>query len=82
MKPSGSRKTHTLDVRPMLSRREEPFAAILAAVARLGPQDTFVLVTPFLPAPMIEKLRSEGFLATPERGADGVWRTIFSRGRG
>lgn len=79
MKSPALRKTRTLDVRPILSRGEEPFSAIMQAVVDLGPSDTLLLVSPFLPSPLIEKLRSEGFSARPERGSDGAWRTFFVR---
>jgi hypothetical protein len=79
MKPPRSAKIRTLDVRPLIARGEEPFTKIMAAVAALSPQDSLVLLTPFLPAPLIEKLRSEGFEAQPERADDGSWRTRFVR---
>lgn len=80
MKTSASRKTRTLDVRPMMARGEEPFVKIISTVASLGATEDLLLLTPFLPAPLIEKLRSEGFAAKPERRSDGGWQTLFSRG--
>jgi hypothetical protein len=80
MKPPGPKTTRTVDVRGMIARGESPFSKIMQAVAQLGPSDDLVLVTPFLPSPLIEKLGSEGFHARPERSADGSWRTQFSRG--
>ena len=47
--------------------------------ATLGPADELVLLTPFLPSPLIEKLGSEGFHARPERRSDGAWETHFAR---
>jgi uncharacterized protein (DUF2249 family) len=79
MKSSDSRKIRTLDVRPIMARGEEPFQKIMTAVAALPADESLLLVTPFLPAPLIEKLRSEGFIARPERASDGSWRTHFSR---
>jgi hypothetical protein len=80
MKHPEARKTRTLDVRPMMARGEEPFVKIITTVASLGPSEDFLLLSPFLPAPLIEKLRSEGFTAKPERRVDGGWQTLFSRG--
>lgn len=81
MKPkeSASRKTRTLDVRPLIASGEHPLQQIMEIVATLGPADELVLLTPFLPAPLIEKLGSEGFHARPERRADGAWQTRFAR---
>ena len=51
----------------------------MSTVAGLGAQESLVLVTPFLPSPLIEKLRADGFTAKPERTAAGDWRTLFVR---
>lgn len=72
-------KTRTLDVRPLFARGEEPFTEIMTTIAALAPDEDLVLLTPFLPSPLIEKLRSEGFAARPERARDGTWRTHFIR---
>jgi uncharacterized protein (DUF2249 family) len=77
---SPSPKVRALDVRPMIARGEEPFTKIMQTIALLAPGDSLVLVTPFVPAPLIEKLQSEGFAARPERRADGGWQTQFTRG--
>ena len=75
------RKVRTLDARPLIARGEEPFTKIMALVASIAPGESFVLLTPFLPAPLIEKLQSEGFETRPERRADGSWHTQFTRPR-
>jgi hypothetical protein len=51
----------------------------MSTVADLAPEESLMLVSPFLPSPLIEKLRAEGFTAQPERSAAGVWRTHFLR---
>ena len=78
---SEPRKVRTLDVRPLIARGEEPFTKIMTLVASVAPGESFVLLTPFLPAPLIEKLQSEGFETRPERRADGSWHTQFTRSR-
>jgi hypothetical protein len=72
-------KTRTLDVRPLLARGEEPFTKIMNTVAALAADENLLLLTPFLPSPLIEKLRADGFVARPERAGDGSWRTHFIR---
>lgn len=79
MKPSP-KTARTVDVRAMIARGESPFSKIMHTVAQLGPSDDLILVTPFLPSPLIEKLGAEGFQARPERSSDGSWKTHFSRG--
>jgi uncharacterized protein (DUF2249 family) len=69
----------TLDVRPLLKRGEEPFSAIRGAIDSLKPNEDLLLITPFLPSPLIELLQNEGFHARPERSSDGSWQTFLSR---
>ena len=69
----------TLDVRPMIARGEEPFSKIMALVAGTAPGEGFTIVSPFIPAPLIEKLQSEGYTARPEHRSDGGWQTQFHR---
>jgi uncharacterized protein (DUF2249 family) len=76
---AGSRKTRTLDMRPVIARGDPPFPVIMEAVASLGAAEDLLLITPFLPSPLIEKLQSEGFQARPERRSDGGWETRFLR---
>lgn len=72
-------KQHILDVRALIARGEEPFPKIIAAVTALPERDALVLISPFLPSPLIEKLQAEGFQSRPERRADGSWQTRFQR---
>ena len=80
MRSANSRKIRTLDVRPLMAKGEEPFSKNMATGAALEATQDLILVTPFLPSPLIEKLRSEGFEARAERRSDGGWQTQFSRG--
>jgi uncharacterized protein (DUF2249 family) len=67
----------TLDVRPGLARGEEPLPAIRAQVQALKPGRGLIVVAPFMPAPLIELLKSEGFNSTAEHRADGSWAVSF-----
>jgi hypothetical protein len=79
MESSPSLRPRRLDVRPLLGQPGEPFRTIMETVAALGPAQTLLLSTPFLPSPIIEKLKAEGFEARPARLADGSWETRFQR---
>ena len=79
MNPADPRKFRTFDVRSLIGRGEEPRQKILETVAALGAEEGLLLVTPFLPSPLIERLRTAGFQTRPERMADGTWRTYFWR---
>jgi len=67
----------TFDVRPHLARGEEPFPLIRARVDALKAGEGATIIAPFLPAPLIELLKSEGFASTMERRADGAWAVSF-----
>ncbi len=72
-------KFKTFDVRPHLTRGEEPFDLIRGRVDALKAGEGVTIVAPFLPAPLIELLKSEGFHSTMERRADGAWAVNFWR---
>jgi len=69
----------TFDVRPNLARGEEPFPLIRARVDALKPGQGVTIIAPFMPAPLIELLKSEGFHSTMEHRADGAWAVNFWR---
>jgi uncharacterized protein (DUF2249 family) len=70
--------THHLDIRPLIARGEEPRDKVFSLVAKLAPGDSLQIVSPFLPAPLIERLRGDGVTARPERQPDGSWCTTFT----
>jgi uncharacterized protein (DUF2249 family) len=74
MKPTSFK---TLDVRPHLARGEEPFALIRSRVDALAAGQGLTVIAPFLPAPLIELLQSEGFQSSLEHRADGGWTVSF-----
>lgn len=75
----GARKFSTFDVRPVLARGEEPFPEIRARASRLTGGSGLIVIAPFLPAPLIEILRSEGFEVSVEHRSDGGWSVSLWR---
>jgi uncharacterized protein (DUF2249 family) len=73
-------KSTTFDVRPILARGEEPFSQIRARVDALTPGQGITILAPFMPAPLIELLKSEGFKVAMEHRSDGAWSVNFRRG--
>jgi len=67
------------DARPVVTRGEEPYLEIRKHLDALSEDQGLVVVAPFLPAPLIEKLGGEGFKSKAERGEDGSWITYFWR---
>ncbi len=67
------------DVRERLARGVEPFPEIHKRVAALKVDEGLIIIAPFLPSPLIEKLNSEGFLSKLERGNGADWMIYFWR---
>ena len=65
------------DVRTLLQRGVEPLPQILERVGKLKPDQGLIILAPFLPSPLIEKLRSEGFDSKVERGSGSDWLVYF-----
>lgn len=66
------------DVRNLIRTGIEPFPEILERVSRLKTGEGLIVIAPFLPSPLIEKLGALGFLSKVERnGAD--WMVYFWR---
>ena len=68
-----------VDVRDMLRKGIEPFPFIRERVDALPTGEGLIVVAPFLPSPLIEKLGSEGFASKVERGAGADWLVYFWR---
>jgi hypothetical protein len=68
-----------MDVRDMLRQGIEPFPFIRRRVDALGAGEGLIVVAPFLPSPLIEKLGSEGFASKVERGTGADWLIYFWR---
>jgi hypothetical protein len=68
------------DVRDLIRRGVEPFPEIRKRVDALKPDEGLIVIAPFLPSPLIEKLNSEGFLSKIERGNGADWIIYFWRG--
>jgi hypothetical protein len=72
-------KFKRFDVREILSRGVEPFPEIRKRVDALKPDEGLIVVAPFLPSPLIEKLTGEGFASKLERGSGADWIIYFWR---
>lgn len=72
-------KFKRFDVREMLHSGVEPFPEIRKRVDALKADEGLIVVAPFLPSPLIEKLGSEGFASKVERGQGSDWIVYFWR---
>ena len=72
-------KFKRFDVRDLLRRGLEPFPEIRQRVDAIKPGEGLIIVAPFLPSPLVEKLTSEGFASKLERGQGSDWLVYFWR---
>ena len=50
-----------LDARPIIEQGGHPLGEVLTGVGDIQPGDIYELVTPFMPAPLIERVVAQGF---------------------
>ena len=72
-------KFKRFDVREMLQRVVEPFPEIHKRVSALKSDEGLIILAPFLPSPLVEKLTGEGFSSKVERGKGADWLIYFWR---
>ncbi len=72
-----SNVTKTLDARPILEAGEHPLDAVFRELKTLGPGQIFELITPFIPAPMIERANKQGYVTWVKKESDDLFYTYF-----
>jgi hypothetical protein len=68
-----------LDVRALIRRGTEPFPEIHQRALKVKPGEGLLIIAPFLPSPLIERLGAEGFNSKIERGNGADWIVYFWR---
>ncbi len=69
----------TLDARPILASGEHPLQRVMEECASLQPGEIYMIITPFPPTPMIEKLTALGYENFVENADNGIFHTFFTR---
>ncbi len=72
--------TRRHDARAAIEAGEHPMAAVMQDLAALDEGGVYELVTPFVPAPLVDLARGKGFQAWSGADEDGAVRTWFRRG--
>jgi hypothetical protein len=67
-----------LDARPMLEAGEQPLGKIMSALRKLENDEILELITPFMPAPIIDKARAKGYKAWSDKSDTGEVHTYFA----
>jgi uncharacterized protein (DUF2249 family) len=66
-----------LDARPIIEQGGHPLGEVLTGVSDLKPGEIFELVTPFTPAPLIERVVEQGFDNWSEKKAEDHFINYF-----
>ncbi len=75
---SASRIVQNMDARPMLEKGEQPIDKVFADCKNLKPGEIYELITPFLPAPLIDTAREKGYLTWSKREEEDVFKTYLT----
>lgn len=70
----------TIDIREMLNRGEQPVHEVLAAAKHLEKDQILLIIAPFIPAPLLDKTLSLGYLHWVEDAGDGSFRVYLRSG--
>ncbi len=70
-------RTH--DARAEIEAGEHPMPRVMSDLAALADGEVYALVTPFVPAPLVDLARERGFLAFSVAEGDALVRTYFRR---
>ncbi|MFH1297518.1 MAG: hypothetical protein ABIJ04_09630 [Bacteroidota bacterium] len=68
----------TLDARPLLDSGEHPLDRVLRETRNLNSGEIYEIITPFPPAPMIEKMEAAGFNTFSEQ-VEGIYHSYFHK---
>ncbi|MFZ0390555.1 MAG: DUF1858 domain-containing protein [Calditrichia bacterium] len=72
------REVVTLDARPMLERGEHPVDKVLSGIRRLKNGELFVLISPFVPSPLVDKAAERGFRVWTGKEDVELFKTYFT----
>lgn len=73
------RVVNTIDIRDMLNRGEQPVHEVLAAAKNLGEGEILAIVAPFIPAPLLDKTLSLGYVHWLDRRKAEEYLVYFLR---
>jgi len=79
-KPSWLNKANiknSLDAREILASGGHPLEQVIGDIAGFATGDIYELITPFSPAPLIEKVRNLGYETFSEQEGSGLVRNYF-----
>jgi uncharacterized protein (DUF2249 family) len=72
-----SKVKYLLDARPIIDRGEHPLGEVIKNLNRMPIGEIYELITPFYPAPLIDKVKALGFEAWSHEEGDNVVKSYF-----
>lgn len=76
--PEGIEFVATIDARPMLERNEHPLGLAIQTFQQLNNGQGCILVTPFVPAPLIDKMQERGAMVkTIRKDEEEYWNYFW-----
>ncbi len=76
---NGDAIVHSIDIRDMLNRGEQPLHEVLAAIKNLGQDEILKTIAPFIPAPLLDKSLGLGYKHWLEEEIPGEVIIYFAR---
>jgi len=74
---TNSQIVDTLDARPMLAQGQHPKAVVEQKFSAMQSGQIFLLITPFVPGPLIELARAQNVATWTRQGESGRFETYF-----
>jgi hypothetical protein len=69
---------NAIDIREMLNRGEQPVHEVLAAIKKLGDHEILEITAPFIPAPLLDKTISLGYLHWLVKKTEAEYKIYFA----
>ncbi len=68
-----------LDAAPILEAGEHPLNRVMTDLQKLQPGQIYELITPFVPAPLLDAVNKRGFEVWSQKQSDGSVRSYFCK---
>ena len=73
----ASRIKHSYDARAEISKGGHPLGNVMSYLPGMEKGDIYEIITPFYPAPMVERVREKGFETWALKENDGLYKNYF-----
>jgi len=80
MPPAWWDKAHIvlkLDARPIIEAGKQPINQVMNELKKLQENEIYELITPFVPAPLVDMAKKQGFRAWSQQENAAVFHTYF-----